>query len=56
VPIYKKGNKEEVQNYRPIAIAPALSKIFELSIKIRLTDYFNKQGFLSKRQYGYRKS
>jgi hypothetical protein len=35
VPIYKKGNKEEVQNYRPIAIVPALSKIFELAIKIR---------------------
>jgi hypothetical protein len=56
VPIYKKGNKEEVQNYRPIAIVPALSKIFELAIKIRLTDYFDKQGFFSERQYGYRKS
>jgi hypothetical protein len=56
VPIFKKGNKEEVQNYRPIAIVPALSKIFELAIKIRLTDYFDKQGFFSERQYGYRKS
>jgi hypothetical protein len=43
VPIYKKGNKEEVQNHRPIAILPELSKIFELAIKIRLTDYFDKQ-------------
>jgi hypothetical protein len=50
VPIYKKGNKEEVQNYRPIAIVPALSKIFELAIKVRLTDYFDKQGFFSERQ------
>jgi hypothetical protein len=43
VPIYKKENKEEVQNHRPIAIVPELSKIFELAIKIRLTDYFDKQ-------------
>jgi retron-type reverse transcriptase len=45
-----------VQNYRPIAILPALPKILELAIKIRLTDYFDKQGFFSERQYGYRKS
>jgi hypothetical protein len=43
VPIYKKGNKEEVQNHRPIAILPELSKIFEFAIKIRLTDYLDKQ-------------
>jgi hypothetical protein len=27
---------------------PALSKILELAIKIRLTDYFDKQGFFSE--------
>jgi hypothetical protein len=26
VPIYKKGNKEEVQNYRPIAIVQSMDK------------------------------
>ena len=35
-PIYKKGNREDTCNYRPISITPALSKIFEKVLRKRM--------------------
>jgi hypothetical protein len=29
VPVYKSGNRSNVENYRPISILPTLSKLFE---------------------------
>ena len=29
VPIFKKGNKDEIENYRPIANLCSMSKVFE---------------------------
>ena len=38
VPIYKKGNKKDIENYRPIANLCSTSKIFEKLILKRNTD------------------
>ena len=39
--IFKKGDKFLKENYRPISILPAISKIFENVICNQLADYFS---------------
>ena len=54
-PIFKKGDKNLVENYRPISIIPILGKILELAYKIRLMDYFESKHLINPYQFGYRK-
>lgn len=54
-PIYKSGERDDINNYRPIAILTVISKIIEKLINTRLTDFLNKYNLLSKSQYGFRK-
>ena len=43
-PVYKnKGDKNQCRNYRPIAVLPAVSKIFEEAVMRRLYDHFEKK-------------
>lgn len=53
VPIYKNGNSEECQNYRPISILPAISKIFETILKTRITSFLEKHEILTENQHAY---
>ena len=54
-PLYKKGDKTETSNYRPISILPILSKILERSVYYQLVNYLERNNILSERQYVYRK-
>ena len=54
IPIYKSGNKNSFNNYRPISILPALSKIMEQIVCNRLVNYLEKNNILYKHQYGFR--
>ena len=54
IPIFKKGNKSEISNYRPISLLPPLSKIFERHLHNNLTQYIKKKQLLHKHQYGFR--
>lgn len=53
-PIFKSGDRDDINNYRPISILPVISKILEKLINKRLIAYLNKYGILSKSQYGFR--
>lgn len=55
-PLFKKGSQLLVDNYRPISILPALSKIFEKSILKQLDFYFNSHSLFNNSQYGFRKN
>ncbi|XP_074036577.1 uncharacterized protein [Leptinotarsa decemlineata] len=42
IPIHKKGDITEIDNYRPISIISIFAKIIEIILKIRLVKYFEK--------------
>ena len=50
----KSGNKELINNYRPISLLSCLSKPLEKLIKGRLVKCFDKNHILYDRQYGFR--
>lgn len=54
-PIHKGGDRDCVDNYRPISILPTLSKILERLINRRLTNYLETNNLLSPNQYGFRR-
>ena len=54
IPIYKKGDKANLNNYRPISMLPTISKIFELVIHMQLYAYFCENNLLCEQQYGFR--
>ena len=54
-PIFKKGNKELIENYRPVSTLPIFGKIFEKVIYRRLYNFFISKGILTDSQFGFRK-
>ena len=54
-PIYKKGNEELLDNYRPISTLPVFGKIFEKLIYNRLYSFLTSQNILNENQFGFRK-
>lgn len=56
LPLYKKGDPNDYQNYRAINLLPSLSKLFELSVKEQLTVFLNQNNILSPTQHGFTKS
>ena len=53
-PIFKKGDRLDKSNYRPISILSALSKIFERLLFEQINEYMNPK--LSIHQCGFRKN
>ncbi len=54
IPIYKKGDKQLPQNYRPVSIVPIFSKVFESLMHNQLSFYFESNDLMSDSQYGFR--
>lgn len=54
IPIFKKGVTCQIENYRPISIIPIFSKVFEIILKFRLTNYFNSNKIFNCCQFGFR--
>ena len=56
VPLHKKGDRKDVNNYRPISLLPALSKIGEKAIATQIYKYFEDNNIFPRRQYGFRQN
>ena len=50
-PVYKKGDRLEPENYRPISVTPTLAKIFERLLLEQLT----LNGLINKNQFEFQK-
>ena len=55
IPLFKKGDPHVFDNYRPISLLPAISKIFERIVFDQTYNYFTKNKLLYTSQYGFRK-
>ena len=55
-PIFKAGENNKYENYRPISVLSCFSKLLEKLMYKRLIDFIDKNQILSKHQYGFRKN
>ena len=54
VPIFKKGNRGSVENYRPISLTSVTSKILEHIVHSSIMDHLDKHSSLNTFQHGFR--
>ena len=55
-PIYKEGDVNDPNNYRPISILPVVGKCIEYFVNVQLTNYMEDNQLLTDCQYGFRKN
>ena len=53
VPIHKKGDKQLIENYRPVSLLPICGMVFERLIFNSLFSYFIENNLLSPHQSGF---
>ena len=53
-PVFKKGDKQLIKNYRPISLLPICGKILEKIIFNNLYSYLHTNNLLTKNQSGFR--
>ena len=53
-PLFKKGSRRELENYRPISVLPLISKIFEKNSYSQYYDYLQDNRLLNTYQSGFR--
>ena len=53
-PAHKKGDKNKLDNYRPLSVLPVISKLAEYIIKDQLYDYLEVNNIIAKEQHAFR--
>ena len=54
VPVYKSGERENLNNYRPIAVLPTIARVFEKLLYRQLYNYLMNNKLLDDREFGFR--
>lgn len=55
VPIFKKNNRQRVENYRPVSLLPTLSKVLERIVHSRLYNYCMENKLLTEKNSGFKR-
>ena len=53
-PIFKRGDHNDIANYRPISLSPIMSKVLEKIVAQQLTTFLHAKQILSNSQHGFR--
>lgn len=53
-PLFKKGDNDDVNNYRGIAVLALIAKVFEKIIAMQILNFFNTNELLFPGQHGFR--
>ena len=56
VPVHEKGDKQVVDNYRPVSLLPIFGKILERLIFNSLFEFLHENNLVNKSQSGFRPS
>ena len=54
VPVYKSGQEDKIENYRPISLLPVFSKILEKIVTTQIDNCLTSNNLLYVTQYGLR--
>lgn len=54
VPIYKKGDTNLLNNYRPVSITPIFSKVLENALRTQIVAHFESHALFNSVQFGFR--
>ena len=55
IPVWKKGSRTIVSNFRPISILPFIGKIFEKCMYNRIISFVSNCNLISPNQFGFTK-
>lgn len=55
VPVFKKNDRKQVENYRPVSLLSTLSKVFERVVHTRLYDFCTANNLLTDKNSGFKK-
>ena len=56
VPLFKKGDKTEAANYRPVSLTSHLMKVFERVVRKHIVNHFENNELFPDNQHGFRKN
>ena len=54
IPIYKKGDNEDPDNYRPKSITFSLAKVFKQILREQMNEYLERNNLLGLLLFGFR--
>ena len=55
MPIFKKGDPTDKENYRPISITSIISRVFERILVEHINFYLTTNSIISESQFGFRR-
>ena len=53
IPVFKKGDRRKVGNYRPISLTSSISRLFEEVLLLKLIPFTLEKNLLSRSQFGF---